>query len=87
MERSVGARKLLIDFTAKQRRGAGMDDDTAHLIAQLCTRIGMIMEDASPIAIGICGMNAADRRAAIAEIAAAAEQISVLSHAVNVLIP
>ena len=28
-----------------------MDDDTIELIQQLCTRVGMIMEDASPVAL------------------------------------
>ncbi len=30
-----------------------MDRDTHDLIAQLCTRAGMIMEDASPMALSI----------------------------------
>jgi len=63
-----------------------MDDDTDNLIAQLCTRIGMIMEDASPVAIGIGAITAAERRAAISEISVAAAQISAISEAVEALI-
>lgn len=62
-----------------------MDDDTDNLIAQLCTRIGMIMEDASPVAIGIGAMTVAERRAAITEISVAAAQISAICEAVEVL--
>lgn len=62
-----------------------MDDDTDNLIAQLCTRIGMIMEDASPMAIGIGAVTAAERRAAVTEISVAAAQISAICEAVEVL--
>ena len=62
-----------------------MDDDTDNLIAQLCTRIGMIMEDASPVAIGFGAMTAAERRAAVTEISVAAAQISAICEAVEVL--
>lgn len=41
--------KLPVDFLAQSRLGATMDEDTAELIAQLCTRAGMIMEDVSTL--------------------------------------
>lgn len=55
-----------------------MDDDTSDLIVQLCTRIGMIMEDVSPVALMIAGMNAAEREAALAELGRVIEQLGPL---------
>ena len=45
--------KLHMDLCAVSGLGAGMDQDTAELITQLCTRAGMIMEDASAMALTI----------------------------------
>lgn len=42
-----------------------MDDNAADLVIQLCTRVGMLMEDASPDAITIAGKDQDGRRAAI----------------------
>lgn len=86
MERSNAAQKLLIDFPGERGRGARMDDDDHDLIAQLCTRIGMIMEDASPTALSIGAMDQARRRAAIAELSAAAAKISSLLAAAQTLL-
>ena len=55
-----------------------MDDDTQDLIVQLCTRIGMIMEDASVIALTYPRCTGDTRQAAIAKIGLAAKQISAL---------
>lgn len=55
-----------------------MDDDTADLIARLCTRVGMIMEDASVIALTISGREPGNRRAAIDELEGAARRINAL---------
>ncbi len=62
-----------------------MDDDTDNLIAQLCTRMGMIMEDASPVAIGIGAMDHAQRRTALTDLSDAAAQIAAISKAVEAL--
>lgn len=75
-----------MDFSGERRRGVRMDDDDHDLIARLCTRIGMIMEDASPIALGVGGMDHARRRAAIAELSAAASQIAALLTAAELLL-
>jgi hypothetical protein len=63
-----------------------MDDDAQDLIAQLCTRIEMIMEDMSPVALSVGAMNKIARRAAIAELSAAAAKISALSEASEALV-
>jgi hypothetical protein len=42
-----------------------MDENAVDLVVQLCTRIGMVMEDAGPEAITIAGMDHDCRRAAI----------------------
>jgi hypothetical protein len=77
--------KLRLDFKARSRCGPGMDDDTSDLIAQLCTRIGMIMEDASVTALTVPRSTGDARRTAIGEIGLAAKRISALVAAVEVL--
>lgn len=63
-----------------------MDDDTRDLIAQLCARIWMIMEDASAVALSVPGISEVERDAAIVEISDAAARISALSAATTALI-
>lgn len=58
-----------------------MDEDAADLVVQLCTRIGMIMEDASVEALTIRGVPAEEREQALTKLAAAGEQISALFRA------
>ena len=55
-----------------------MDEDTLELTASLCTRIGMIMEDASVIALTLAAASEADRMEALAQLDAAAGRISDL---------
>lgn len=55
-----------------------MDDETQELIIQLCTRIGMIMEDASVVALTIGSRDRDARLVAITEPDVAAEQIGRL---------
>ena len=62
-----------------------MDEHTSELIAQLCTRIGMIMEDASVVALTVGGLTVKERDDAIAALEAAAERISALVAAVKAL--
>ena len=62
-----------------------MDEHTNELIAQLCTRIGMIMEDASVMALTVGGLTVKERDDAIGLLAAAAERISALVASVKVL--
>ena len=52
-----------------------MEDETSVLVAQLCTRIGMIMEDASPVALTDAGLDAVERKAALADLAQAIGQL------------
>ena len=59
--------KLRLDFGGRSGRGREMDDDNSDLIAQLCTRIGMTMEDASVVALTVAGMHRDERRAALVE--------------------
>ncbi|WP_374528874.1 hypothetical protein [Novosphingobium sp.] len=63
-----------------------MDDDTRELIAQLFTRVGMIMEDASPVALlAGSGDHGAQEEAAVA-IEQAAERITALASAIRALL-
>jgi hypothetical protein len=58
-----------------------MDED-GELIDALCTRIGMIMEDASVVALSRGGGNRDDR---LAQLAAALEQMSALAGAAQAI--
>jgi len=62
-----------------------MDDDTAELIAQLCTRIGMIMEDVSDMALTLGKADAGHRAKSLRQLERASEQISRLVRAALVL--
>ena len=63
-----------------------MEDDNYDLIAQLCTRIGMIMEDASVVALTMGGQAGhSQRHYAITALEAAAVRIGALLGAVNAL--
>ena len=62
-----------------------MDEDTSELIAQLCARIGRIMEDASVVALTVGALAGVERDNAIVVLADAAERISALVAAAKVL--
>lgn len=85
MECSRTVEKLGLDFFDGMARGRAMDEDLDDLIAQLCTQLGIIMEDASVVAIGVTRFRGEERRAAIIELEAAAAKIGVLSKALNAL--
>ncbi len=62
-----------------------MDDDASDLVAQLCTRIGMIMEDVSPVALSVAGVDAEERKAALAGLDQAIGQLGSLIDAAKAL--
>jgi hypothetical protein len=62
-----------------------MDDDTRDLVNQLCTRIGMIMEDASVLALIISSVDQADRVERLTQLAHASARISALVRAAMAL--
>jgi hypothetical protein len=62
-----------------------MDDDIDDLIAQLYTRIGMIMEDASVVALTIGGLEREKRVTSIDEVETAANRIAELIAATKAL--
>lgn len=55
-----------------------MDADDLELIARLCTKVGMVMEDASDIAITTSGRQSDSIRATVAELTTAANTIAAL---------
>lgn len=63
-----------------------MDENAEDLIAQLCTRIGMIMEDVSVTALTVGGMSSSDRLDRINEIDVAAKRTNALIAAVRALL-
>ncbi|KUO54642.1 MAG: hypothetical protein APF78_05620 [Sphingomonadales bacterium BRH_c3] len=67
--------KLHMDFACQLGLRPAMDDDTAELTARLCTRIGMIMEDAGIIALTIGSQSEVDRLVTLAQLDAAARSI------------
>jgi hypothetical protein len=63
-----------------------MDDDTADLIARLCTRVAMIMEDASVIALTMSEIEPGNRQVAIDELEGAAKRTNALIAAARALL-
>lgn len=55
-----------------------MDDETADLIARLCTRAGMMMEDASPVALTISILDDGERAQALRQLSLTVEQMEHL---------
>jgi hypothetical protein len=62
-----------------------MDEDANDLVVQLCTMIGMIMEDTSVVALTVSGLDDDQRRRAAANIQTAAARINALAGAVAAL--
>lgn len=69
---------LVLDFAQIQWRGHCMDEDTNEYIAQCCTQIGMIMEDASILALELGGLPVVDRGQRFAQLKQACEEITNL---------
>lgn len=55
-----------------------MDDDADDLVLQLCTRAGMLMEDASAIALTIRTVDPHDRMVVLTELRQAIERMARL---------
>lgn len=62
-----------------------MDDADADLVARLCARAGMIMEDISPEAITLSGRSAAERVHILDRLAFASERARALVYAAKLL--
>lgn len=63
-----------------------MDEDASELIMQLCTRIGMIMEDHVDAALTIRTVTLSEWAAVLDQIEKAAEEIGALAKAAKVLL-
>ena len=63
-----------------------MDDDTDDIIVQLCTRIGMIMEDTSAVALTVGCLERDERLTTIEEVEMAAKRIGALIAATRALL-
>ena len=74
-----------MDFTARRRLREAMNPDTIELIAQLCTQVGMLMEDASPVAVTIGHSAPEEMRMRLDDLACVAEKISRLISAAQAL--
>jgi len=74
-----------MDFGAVSRLRPRMDESTSDLVIQLCTRIGMIMEDACETALTMGEADADQRLERIADIEAASDKIGALIRAARVL--
>lgn len=70
--------KLHLDFAGRSRLRQDVDDDIADLIAQLCTRAGMIMEDMSVLTLTMGSIPEANRALALTNLEIAAAQITAL---------
>lgn len=78
-------KKLALDFMQRVGLLGVMDEDTLELIIRLGTRVGMIMEEANPVALMMTGLSEAQVRAAIAALAKASDEIAALVAAMNKL--
>ena len=76
---------MAVDLLGKPSLVHGMDEDTAELISRLCTRIGMIMEDASVVALIFGSVDEVDRTDVIARLEMNARRIDQLIGAVRAL--
>ena len=74
-----------MDLAARPRPCRRMDQDTDNLVAQICSRAGIIMEDAAHSALTMRAVAGPDRSEALSKLCLAAQQISVLLNAAQVL--
>lgn len=72
------AKKLHVDFAPRPWLACGMDEDAADLIIQLCTRAGMLMEDASVLALTLGSVEPSLRGQVLGQLVEASERISSL---------
>lgn len=79
VDRNSG-KKLDMDLSGQFNRGVGMDD-TDELVVLLCTRIGMITEDASVAALTIGSLPRSERTEALAHLRRATVAIHRLMEA------
>lgn len=70
--------KLRQDFVAASRFGPPMDDETPELISLLATRVGMLIEDSSVIALTCGGKDAAGIASVLDELERSAVRMSAL---------
>ena len=63
-----------------------MDEDDRELIVRLCTRAGMMMEDASAVAIGTAGVKPSELVNAVNDLVTAAADIQKVVGATAVLV-
>ncbi|NBB25821.1 hypothetical protein GVM20_11840 [Porphyrobacter sp. SLTP] len=80
------AEKLDMDFAGVIGRQVHMDDNNDELIDLLCAKIGVIMEDASVIALTIGAVSAEERTARIDNLQRASASIAAISAAVASLV-
>jgi len=76
----ISGKKLALDLAHHWDRCVDMDD-TEELIVLLCTRIGMIMEDTSVVALTIGSLPRSERSEALAELRQATTAIHRLMEA------
>ena len=69
---------LRVDLAASAWLRRSMDDDTTRLVIELCTHIGMLMEDASVLALTLRQVVPDARAASIKQLITASEQIGYL---------
>ena len=74
-----------MDCSARPRLREAMEPDTIELIAQLCTQVGMLMEDSSPVAVTIDHNTPEEMRKRLDDLTRAAEKISRLIRAAQAL--
>lgn len=80
------ATKLGLDFVATSRCGATMDDETHELISLLATKVGMLMEDSTVIALTCGQKDRADVSSALDELERSAARMTAMIGAAKALL-
>lgn len=79
------ATKLHLDLCIASRLRGVMEDGNTNTVSELCTQIGMLMEDASVDALTIRGMNSAERATALDRLDKAIDEMRALLAKVHML--
>lgn len=78
-------RKLDLDFRSQPSLGPGMESDTDDLVLLLCTQIGMLMEDASVVALTLKSREPDQRAAEIENLHAQISRMAKIIDAATAL--
>ena len=77
--------KLRLDLPRRAGLRTSVNHDTAELVAQLSTQLGMAFEDAAPVALALGAADKADRPLAVDYLSETLVRAQALFNAITVL--